>query len=348
MIDKTKHIVSSKSSLKDALRLLNSLGENLTLFVLDDSQKLCGVITDGDIRRSLLNGITIEQPVEDLMNTKFKFLQRNNYSLETIDEFRKLGVKILPIVNSDFQIIRLINLSKIRSLLPVDALIMAGGRGERLRPLTLTTPKPMLPVGSKPIIEHNVDRLISYGIDNLHISLKYLGEQIEDHFKDGSDKGIDINYINEVEPLGTIGALSLIKEFKHDTLLVMNSDLLTNIDFEDFYRTFLNEDASMAIASISYVMSVPYAVLETTNGRVSSLKEKPNYTYDSNAGIYLIKKSCLKHIPENSFFNATDLIEKLIASGEVIISYNLLGYWLDIGRHEDYLKAQEDIKHIKL
>jgi NDP-sugar pyrophosphorylase family protein len=223
---------------------------------------------------------------------------------------------------------------------------MAGGLGQRLRPLTLNTPKPLLKVGSKPIIEHNIDRLAMFGIDDFWISVKYLGEQIQNYFGNGEFKNISIEYIWEDEPLGTIGAVSKIDNFKHDYILVTNSDLLTNIDYEQFFLDFINQDADLAILTIPYNVSIPYAVLETQMGEVKSFKEKPTYTYFSNGGVYLMKKDMLNYLPKNDFYNATDLMEELIHKSHKVISVPFNGYWLDIGRHEDYEKAQIDIKKL--
>ena len=202
-------------------------------------------------------------------------------------------------------------------------------------------------VGDKPIIEHNIDRLALYGIEKLHISVKYKAEQIESYFGDGSDKGLVIDYIREENPLGTLGAVTLIPEISTPSMLVMNSDLLTDIDFEDFYRKFEDSGADMAVASTSYRVDVPYGVLETSGQQITSLKEKPTYVYFSNAGIYLIKTEILRQIPANTFYNATDLMEHLIANKRKVINYPIVQYWLDIGKPEDFLKAQEDIKHIR-
>jgi len=235
----------------------------------------------------------------------------------------------------------------IRSYLPVDAVIMAGGKGTRLRPLTKNTPKPLLKVGPKPIMEHNLDRLALYGIDDFWISVKYLGNQIEDFFGDGSKKSISLKYVWEDKPLGTIGAVSKIDDFSHDYVLLTNSDLLTNLDYEHFFLDFKKNDADLAVVTIPYQVNVPYAVLETSNGHVINFKEKPTYTYYSNGGIYLIKKTALGYLPKEGFFNATDLMEKLIEEGKKVISYPLSGYWLDIGKHEDFEKAQRDLEQIK-
>ena len=157
-----------------------------------------------------------------------------------------------------------------------------------------------------------------------------------------------MDYVNETEPLGTIGSVSLIKNLQHDYILLTNSDILTDLDYEDFFLEFIREKADFAVATIPYKVNIPYAVLETDQGNVTSFKEKPTYTYYSNGGIYLIKREVLELIPEGQFFNATDLMEELIKRGSKVLSYPLIGYWLDIGKHEDFKKAQEDIRHLKL
>src|SRR5690606_20149600 len=230
-----------------------------------------------------------------------------------------------------------------------DALLMAGGEGKRLRPLTEKTPKPLLKIGEKPIIEYNIDRLRNVGIKNVNISVNYLAEQLVEYFGDGSERGLNIKYVHEDKPLGTIGSILLVDHFKHDDIIVMNSDLLTNIDFIDFFRLYKDTGADMAVAATSYHVDVPYAVLEVNKtNTVRSLKEKPRYTYYSNAGIYILNKSLLKMIPKGEFFDITDLMDRVIEMNLKLITYPINGYWLDIGKHEDFKKAQEDIKHIKL
>jgi NDP-sugar pyrophosphorylase family protein len=205
-----------------------------------------------------------------------------------------------------------------------------------------------LKVGDKSIIQHNIDRLSFFGIDDYWISINYLGDMIKQQIGAGTEKNIKINYISEKKPLGTLGAISNIYDFKHDHILVTNSDILTNLDYEDFYLKFINNNADMAVVTIPYEVKIPYAVLETKNSTIISLKEKPTYTYYSNAGIYLIKRDVLKFIPKGEFYNTTDLIETLISNNKKVFSYPMLGYWLDIGNPEDYLKANNDIKNLKL
>lgn len=344
-----QHIVNEKQQARVALKAIDVLEEyaSRTLFVVNDENKLVGSLTDGDIRRGLLNGLEISQPIEVFMNTQFKFLKQSENNLILIKEYGNAGINLIPLLDDNFQLLEVLDLKKTRTKLPVMALIMAGGRGERLRPLTEVTPKPMLKVGGKPIIEHNIDRLINYGIKDIYISVKYLKDQIIAHFGNGESKGINIYYIEEDEALGTIGALGFIDENQYDDILVMNSDLLTNIDFEDFYNFYKENEANMALASVPYHVNIPYAVLQTTGHVISSFSEKPSYTYYSNGGIYLMKLALKNLFEKGTFFNATDLMDKVIASNESsLIHYPLLGYWLDIGKHQDFMKAQEDIKHI--
>ena len=342
-----EHLIFSGSTITEALVKLNILAEDAILFVVDKQDKLIGSLTDGDVRRALIKGITIDKEVDTIIQESPKFIRRGDQDIQKIIQYREGHFRILPIIDGEDKVINVINFQKTKSYLPVDAVIMAGGRGQRLQPLTDTTPKPLLKVGDKAIMQHNVDRLALYGIDDFWFSVKYLGEQIESHFGNGSDKNLAINYVWEDSALGTIGAVSKIKNFSHDYILVMNSDLLTDLDYEQLFLDFIEKNADFSVVTIPYQVSIPYAVLETDKGKIKSFKEKPTYTYYSNGGIYLMKKSVLKHIPKEEFFNATDLIDKLINEELNVVSYPLLGYWLDIGKHEDFNKAQEDIKHIK-
>ena len=346
-MDFTNNLIKNDQSLKDALNQLNKVPDSLTLFVLDQSNSLIGTLTDGDIRRALLSDVKSDQTLSHFMNKTFKYLSSKDSNLDKIREYRSKGVKLLPWLDSEMKILKVIDISKKRSLLPLDAIIMAGGIGSRLRPQTLTVPKPLLKVANKPIVEYNVDRLSLYGVSNITFSIKYLGEQIEDYFGDGSNHGVNVTYVREDKKLGTIGAVKLREEYHNEHLLVMNSDILTNIDYEDMYQSFLESNADIIVATTSFKVQIPYGVVETENGNVVGLKEKPTYTYYSNAGIYIFKKELLDIIPKGEFYNATDFIDDLINKGKIVRNYPILGYWLDIGKPEDFKKAQEDIQHIK-
>jgi dTDP-glucose pyrophosphorylase len=341
------HLISHKSLIKDALFQLNQLGKDAILFVTNHHGILLGSITDGDIRRGLIKGITVEQCLLEIIQPNPKFIKKGDWDFNKIITYRESNFRIIPILDNNGKVVKIINFRNHRSYLPVDVVIMAGGLGQRLLPLTKNTPKPLLKVGSKPILEHNIDRMISYGIYNFSISINYLGNQIVDYFKDGNNKNININYIKENRPLGTIGSISKLKKFEHDYVLISNSDILTNLDYEHFFVEFMKNAADIGIVTIPYKINIPYAVLETNNNNVISLKEKPTYTYYANGGIYLVKKQYLNLIPPNTSFNATDLIEKMISLKKKIFSYSLAGYWLDIGTPSDFEKAQEDITSIK-
>jgi dTDP-glucose pyrophosphorylase len=346
--DYKKHLISDLATLKEALQRLNDLGLDAILFVVDELGRLRGSLTDGDVRRGLINNLSLETSVNQFIQPNPRSIQRGHYTLDTIIELREKGFKVLPVNDSRGCVINVINFRYIKSYLPVDAVIMAGGRGQRLSPLTDTVPKPLLKVGGAPIIEHNLKRLLLFGIDDFWISVNYLGNQIEDFFGDGADRSINIKYVTEDKPLGTIGSVSNIHDFQHDYVLIINSDILTNLDYEHFFIEFLKQDADLAVVTIPYNVNVPYAVLETNDfGAVTNFKEKPTYTYYSNGGIYLLKRSILALLPKGEFFNATDLMQALIAGGGKVFSYPMIGYWLDIGSPEDYKRAQSDIEHIK-
>lgn len=345
MEDYQKYLIDLQASIKDALISLNNLSHDvLVLFVMDNEQRMIGTLTDGDIRRYLIAGGSLESSVQFAMHTNFHFVQQET-SLSIIREYKNLNMSLIPCLDKDKHIIKIINLRTKKSLLPIDAVLMAGGKGERLRPLTEKVPKPLLHVGNKAIIDYNIDRLISYGIEHISVTVNYLHEQIEDHFKE-SRNGIQIECICEPKYLGTIGSVKFVETFYNDTVLLMNSDLFTNIDYEDFYLHFREHDADMSVAAVPYSISVPYGIFELNGRNIEGVREKPTYNYYANAGIYLIKRELLNRIPEATFFNATDFMELLIREKKRVVRFPITGYWIDIGKHEDYKKAQELVKHL--
>lgn len=344
-MNQNNYILNIESSVIEALKKLNEQESALTLFVINQQGTVIGTITDGDIRRGLISGLKLDSQLEKFINKKFSFLIENEDNFEKFKKFREEKYRAVPVLDKFGRVIVVYDFSKIKSILPVDAVIMAGGKGSRLLPLTSNTPKPLLKIGNKEIIAYNFDRLAQFGITNQYVTVNYLGGQIESFCYSYSDE-INFKIIKEEKYLGTAGSLSLIENFMNDTILLMNSDILTDIDYEDFYKYFIEKDAEMMVASIPYRINLPYAIFETDNGEINSLKEKPNYTYYANAGIYLIKREILKYIPKSKFFNATDLMEIIIKSNKKLLHYPILSYWLDIGKHEDFEKAQKDIAHI--
>lgn len=345
MKDFSKNIIQYDASVIEAMKKLNEVPGSLTLFAVNEQNKLVGTLTDGDIRRGFINGLSLSDSVEKFMLKTFHKVN-NGFTVSDFKTAREKGIRLLPVLNDKEQIEKVYDLKKRKSILPLEAMIMAGGRGERLRPLTDIKPKPMLPLGNKPIIEHNIDRLISFGIEKIYISVKYLGQQIVDYLGDGSSKGITIEYVWDDQPMGTAGALSLVEKFKTDHILVMNSDLFTDADFEDLYLNTINHNAAMGVATVPYTTKVPYGIFTTNQQQITGLKEKPVYTNYANAGIYILGSKVLSKIPHNTFYNITDLMEKLIAENLTVIHNPIVGYWIDIGQHQDYTNAQEIVKHI--
>jgi len=344
-----KYIINKDATIKEALKKINdfSAGHTLVLFVINEYNQIVGSLSDGDIRRGLLNNAELSESVDKIMNKNFHYLEQN-FDIKKIQFFKDEDLKIIPLINADKNIIKIINLKEVKSLLPVDAVIMAGGKGTRLRPYTDNIPKPLLELNKKPIIAHNIDRLMVFGVKNFHISVNHMKEQIIEYLDNTyKNKDISIKYIEEPQSLGTIGSVGLVEEFENDDILVVNSDVLTNIDFEDFYINYKDHNDDMSIATFNIKIDIPYAVLETKDKIINALVEKPQYTYYSNAGIYLFNKKNIGFIPEFKKYDSIDLMNDLIKKGKKVTHFPIRGYWLDIGNLENYRKAQDDIRYVK-
>ena len=340
-----KYIIQEDYTIREALSILNDLPDSiLTLLVIDHRGTMLGTVTDGDIRRGLISGCSLEDPISKLMNSSFYYLMENKIDLLYIKEAKQKGIALLPILNAKKNILSVLNIRKKKSLLPIDAVLMAGGKGERLRPLTEKTPKPLLKVGDKPIIDYNIDNLLEYGLNNIFVTINYLKEQLIQHFRQPRE-GIQIQCVEEPRFLGTIGSVQYVKDIKNDTVLIMNSDLFTNIDYEDFYMYHIDNKADVSVLSIPYSHKVPFGVFDIEGCEIKGLREKPTFNHYANGGIYLIKRELLDNIPKDTFFDATDFIEMMINKGHKVIRYPLMGYWIDIGKFEDYYKALELVKH---
>lgn len=342
-----KFIITESSTIKDALIAINDIthdGESLV--VVNSEQEIIGTLTDGDIRRGLIAGAELTDSVCKIMHHDFKFINQTDFDVAHLKSFRDQRIMFIPILDEQKHVVDVVNLNKFKSKLPIDAVLMAGGKGERLRPLTEKTPKPLLEVGGKCIIDHNVDRLISYGVEHINVTVNYLAEQLEKHFA-APRNGVRVRTFREPKFLGTIGSIKFVDTFYNDTILVMNSDLFTNIDYEDFFLHFQQNDAEMSVAAVPYNISIELGILDLDGRNIKGLIEKPKYNYYANAGIYLIKRRALAEIPEDTFFHATHLVEKLIAQGKKVIRYPLNGTWIDIGTPQEYQKAKDLVKHLR-
>lgn len=338
------HIIDINRQIIDALRQLNSLTDGvMTLIVTDNSGRVAGTLTDGDIRRALLKGMTLHSPVGEAAHKAFRSIGADT-PVEQIKEARLKGIRLLPVTDRDGKLLRTLDLSQTETILPLSAILMAGGKGERLRPMTLQTPKPLLEIDGMPIIDYNVRNLARAGITDVTVTTRYLAQQIIDHFSHPVF-GIDVKCVVEQEPLGTIGAASLIQRPDSGDTLVMNSDLLTTLSLEEMFLLHKAEEADVTIAAIPYSVSVPYAILATEGRRVVSLEEKPTYSYYANGGIYIFSNRLLNTIPPSTPTDAPDLIERAIARGGKVVFFPLDGTWIDIGSPADFRHAEELMRH---
>lgn len=342
--------ISQDSSIRSAMQCVDKGSCGIAL-VVDREKHLLGTITDGDIRRAVLAGADLELPVSLLLSKKVS-TQYPKPVTASPDADRKTLIAIMhehvlrqiPILDNVGRVVDLVMLDDLIPTqdLPLQAVIMAGGLGTRLRPLTDDMPKPMLPVGGKPLMELVLEQLRQVGIRRVNITTHYKSETISDHFGDGSSFGVELNYVNEDKPLGTGGALGLIDTPK-EPLLVINGDILTQVDFRAMLSYHQEQRAAMTVAVRRYEIKVPYGVIECEGSRVSALKEKPQIHFLVNAGVYLLEPGVFEFIPNGKHFNMTDLIQWLLVADQIVASFPIIEYWLDIGQLADYEQAQQDV-----
>lgn len=335
-------IIHTSDTLLHALRALNDLsGGVMTLLVTDPDGRLRGTLTDGDVRRALIAGAPLHDSVTSAMHRGFRSLRDGDIDVEALARYRAEGLRLIPVIDADGHLTRLIDLSVTPTDLPLRAVVMAGGRGERLRPLTLTTPKPLLPIGGKAIIDRNIALLAAAGITDITVTTHYLAEQIEEHFAKPVE-GVKVKTVRETKPLGTFGAVTLaeIPDDDGDTL-IMNSDLLTDISLEQMWLRHKRTGADLTVATIPYTTAVPFAILTTEGDRVTALVEKPSYTRQANAGIYMVSNRLLHALPADTRIDATDFMEDSIAAGKKVGWHSIDGLWMDIGSPNDYRRASQ-------
>ncbi|WP_320171767.1 nucleotidyltransferase family protein [Maridesulfovibrio sp.] len=343
--------ISPETSVKECLEKLNKAGVGI-LTVCTPDYRLEGVVTDGDIRRAFLSGIPFESSCMEIACTDPLTAPAGcgpEEVLALMDHGKSFTVDQLPLVDSQGRVVDILlrhNMCFCNESTPsMKAVVMAGGFGTRLRPLTETLPKPMLPVGDRPLLERIIDQLKEAHIENIDVTTHYMPEKIIEHFGDGSKFGVSINYVSENKPLGTAGALSLIEE--PDTpLLVINGDILTQVDFNAMLAFHREHDSVLTVGVRQYEFQIPYGVIECEGAHICRLKEKPVQKFLVNAGIYLLEPEVQKMVKPDEFTNMTDLIEALIAMGKTVTSFPVMEYWLDIGQLADYNKAQSDITNL--
>ena len=341
--NKTIHklMVDENASIKEAINVLNDAGKEIVLVA--EKNKLSGILTDGDFRRSILNGISIDECISSIMNRDYFSVETDISKKDALKILLSRGLKHLPVIDND-KIVDLIYINELidrpkRNNLVV---IMAGGKGKRLRPLSNDIPKPMIDVGGVPLLESIIGRLTSNGFSNIHISINYLGHKIKDYFLDGSKFGCKISYLEEKKPLGTGGSLSLIKEKTDLPILVLNGDLVTDVNFNDMVEYHGKNNFSATVGIREYNYQIPFGVVNLENQLVKNFMEKPNLSYFINTGIYVLNPSVMDHIPKDTFFDMPKLIEKLNVNSEIVGAFPITESWIDIGRLEDYKKVKDN------
>ena len=340
-------LISPTTPIIDAIRVFDTSAMQIAL-VVDEERHLLGTVTDGDIRGGILRGIRLEQPVEQVMCRTPVVTSIEKTTESILKQMRRLDILQIPIVDHSGRVVgleilkELIRFPKRQNIV----LLMAGGLGTRLRPLTDNCPKPMIKLGEKPIVEIILENFIKHGFYQFYFSVNYKADQLIDYFGDGSRWDIEIKYLREEEPMGTAGALSLLPLQTDLPLVVMNGDVLTNINFNHLIDFHQERKAIATMCVKEYDFQVPYGVIQTEKHRLTGINEKPVQTFFINAGIYVISPSVLQFIPKNVFFNMTTLFEKMLENGDNAIVFPIREYWLDIGRMDDFIKANGDYSKI--
>jgi dTDP-glucose pyrophosphorylase/CBS domain-containing protein len=338
-------VISPSASIADAIAHLDKAGTG-ALVLCSSGRVLCGLLTDGDIRRAILHGIPLEAPCGRIANPNPMTVQRSMPAGEALQMMNQNDINHLPVVDEEGHVVAF-HLRKDLSSQKhpgLSAVIMAGGLGKRLLPLTERMPKPMLPVGDRPLLELTIQKLRSFGIRDVNLTTHYLPESIMNHFGDGDAFGVRLNYLKEDHPLGTAGGLKLMKR-ADGPILVLNGDILTGVSLEEMLVFHRRYGAELTMGVRRYEVKVPFGVVECDDVRVTDLQEKPSLNFLINAGLYLLEPSAFDCIPEGQRFDMTDLIRTLLDAGRPVVSFPIIEYWLDVGRHEDYIRAQEDVRN---
>lgn len=336
-------VVSPQTTLGEAIARVDSAGTQLVI-VLDPSHRLAGILTDGDIRRAILREKSLASPVAEAMNPSPLVAKADTPKDQILALMRRHVVHHLPLVDGEGHIVDLATLDDLIGAVerPNWVVLMAGGLGSRLRPLTEDRPKPMLPVGGRPILESILDSFIEQGFRRFFLSVNYKADMVKDHFGQGERWGVRIDYLHEDQRLGTAGALSLLPNRTEDPLVVMNGDVLTRTAFDDLIQFHIGQSAVATMAVREYDFQVPYGVVRLAGDRIQAIEEKPIQKFFVNAGIYVLSPAALDRIPVGTYFDMPTLFEQLLRSGFPTAAYPLREYWLDIGRIEEFERAQRE------
>jgi len=335
--------LTKTSTIKEALKIIDNSGMQIAL-VVDDENRLIGTITDGDIRRGLLNNISLDDSVESIIFKTPTVATISDTKEEILKKALPKKLHQIPIIDNQNRVIGISEIEQLRrpKIKSNKVILMVGGLGTRLRPLTKETPKPMLKVGNKPILETIIEKFAEYGYINIVLYANYKFNIIKEYFGDGSEFGVNIEYILEEQRMGTAGALSLLKEKPSEPFFVMNGDLLTNVNFESLHSYHLANSSISTMCVKEYDFQIPYGVVTLDNEKIISVEEKPIQKFFISAGIYMLSPEVLEHIPNDEFYDMPTLFEKLIVAGKNTVSFPIREYWIDIGKIEEFEKANKE------
>ena len=337
-------LVAASASIREALETITK-NSNQAVMVVDETGRLVGIVTDGDIRRGLLRDVPLDGSVRDVMNPRPATAEPGINRGAALALMQRRRLRHLPLVDAGGRLVDVLLLDDLLrpTPLPNAAVLMAGGDGTRLRPLTESVPKPLLAVGGKPLLEILVERLRASGVQEIFVTVRYRSEMIEAHFGDGARLGVRIRYIREEIPLGTAGGLTLLPEPLTTPFFLVNGDILTKCDFRamlDFHRRWR---ADLTVGTVPHTVEVPYGVLEIDGEQLSTISEKPRLDFLINSGVYIVEPAALALIPRGRPFDAPELIPLLKQAGRPVVAFPIREYWLDVGRHADFTQANRDV-----
>lgn len=340
-------IINKDENIINALKTINETSKGI-VYVVDNKRKLVGTLTDGDIRRALINGIGLNEGVNKVMNSNPIKAVKDTNVMRLKELMIKGAIRELPLVDEENILVDSICLNEL--LIPKGkdnyVLVMAGGLGTRLKELTVEIPKPMLNLGDKPILHHIIERFKSYGFNKFLLSVNYKSEIIENYFQDGINYECKINYLKEKKRLGTGGAISLAKEYIKDDFFVVNGDIYSTVNLNEVMKIHKKNNNDITIVSVKKNVNIQYGVLEVENNKVTDIIEKPNYEFLISGGIYCLNPKVMELIPENEYFEITDLFTKAMERKMKVESFVIDDYWIDIGRIEDYDKINRDLNKL--
>lgn len=336
--------IAPDTPIRDALQVIDNGALRLAL-VVSEADVLLGTLSDGDIRRALIHGVPLSAPVSEAMNKRPRTVPASTDGEKAFAMMDESDLLVIPVLGSEGQMVGLYSYKELLHAKDKEnwVFLMAGGFGTRLRPYTDQCPKPMLRVGGKPLLEIILESYLAAGFHKFYISVHYMAEAIKDYFGDGSRWNVTIRYIEEKDPLGTAGSLGLLPTVENRPLLMMNGDLLTKVDLAQLLRFHEENGSDLTMCVREYDFTVPYGVVETSGRHVTAITEKPVHRFFVNAGIYVLSPQVVARVGENSKLDMTDLAERLVKEGCDVSVFPIHEYWLDIGRPDDFIRAQEEI-----